>query len=421
MRILMITASAGNGHNSTAKRLKEQFLEKEPNIEIEIVDMYKCYAPKLTAWSIEGGYFLVCNKLVGAYNYFFRKSEKSTFENRYKTYANKNVYSMLYGLLNKIYEYKPDLIICTYIFGAIAMANLKRAYNIPAKIACMTLDYGVSPYWECTGDALDYMFITDDYMIEPFINRGFKRENLYSVGIPVSSKFSLLNNREETLKKLGLNKDLTTVIIMKSGFFPISERAIIKNLKKVTTKLQIVIINGTDKKSKKKFDKILKKERLIHDIYNLGFVEVLDYFSVADLIIGKGGAHTTTESLTAMIPSLIVDKIPQQEIYNKEYLINNGCALAINKKNLASVLQNLVDNKEELVKMKENCKKIRKTFVIEKFYEVLKDVPKADYSNVEKLQDNKRTVIKKVDKRRKELNKEQKGKNLCKFKKLNNI
>ena len=41
MKILMFTVSAGNGHNSTAKRIKEKVLQNTPDAEIEIVDVYK--------------------------------------------------------------------------------------------------------------------------------------------------------------------------------------------------------------------------------------------------------------------------------------------------------------------------------------------------------------------------------------------
>lgn len=400
MKILLLTASAGNGHNSTAKRLKEIFLQKDPSCQIEIVDIYKQYASSFSKWYIEDGYMFACKNLIDIYNFFFKKSEKSNYKNRDKTSAHKNIYSMLHGVLNKIYEFKPDLIICTYIFSAVTIANLKRVYNIPAKCACMTLDYGISPYWECVSSAMDYMFLTDDYMIEPFLERGFKREQLYPVGIPIGNQFSTLNDKKATLKKLNL-KNIFTVLVMKSGFFPISNASLIKALKKVKSKIQIIIINGTDKKSKKQIDKLLTKHKLQHEVQNLEFVDVIDYYSVADIIVGKGGGLTTTESITAEIPSLIVNKLPQQEIYNKEYLENNGCAIGINKKTLPRVIDDLVQNQDKLLNIKDNCKKIKKTFVLEKFYEVLSKVPKANYLDIQHVTDSKKTVIKKVDKARK--------------------
>lgn len=402
MKILIISCPTGNGHNSTAKRLKEKFLQEKPDTQIEIVDMYKAYAPKITAWAMETGYFMACNHIVGIYNHFFKKSEKNTYENRYKTKANKETYSMLNGLMKKIYDFKPDLIICTYVFTAVAVNNLKRVYDIPAKVACMTLDYGVSPYWECTSDYLDYMFLTNEEMIEPFKKRGFTDEQLHIAGVPISDQFTNLMDKQQARKLLGLKEDLFTVIIMKSGFFQISEKNIVKNLSKVKKPIQVIIVNGKSEKSRKKIDKILKHTKMPHNILNIGFTnQIPEYFAASDIVLGKAGGLTVTETITAGLPALIVNKLPQQEIYNKEYCIKHKCALAADKNTIADKINYLLDNPDKYQELRENNLKTRRLGAIEKFYEVLKDVPVADYSNIPEFKDTKHQTIKKVNNARK--------------------
>lgn len=401
MRILILSSSAGNGHNSAANRIKEKFLVENPNTEIEIVDIYKSYASKFQAWTIEKGYFLACNHLLPFYNHFFKKSEHKTFENKDKFGCHKQTYSMLYGILNKIYEYKPDLIICTYIFASVALANIKRVYNIPAKVACMTLDYGVSPYWECTANVLDYMFLTDEYMVERFIERGFKKEQLYVTGIPISRNFYVERNKEETRKALGLNTNLFTIIIMKASFFPVKEKTLVKNLSKINKNIQVIIINGRDEKSKKKIDKYLAKYRINHVVHNIGFTtNIPQYFSASDLVIGKAGGLTTTESLASKLPSLIFNKLPMQEIYNKEFMISHGCALPVTKKDLFEKINYLLDNPSEYNKMVDKTTRVRKLNAVDELYEVLKNVPTADYSNIN-FSDSKKILIKRINKQRK--------------------
>ena len=75
--------------------------------------------------------------------------------------------------------------------------------------------------------------------------------------------------------------------------------------------------------------------------------------------------------------------------------------IGINKKTLPRVIDDLVQNQDKLLNIKDNCKKIKKTFVLEKFYEVLSKVPKANYLDIQHVTDSKKTVIKKVDKARK--------------------
>ena len=142
------------------------------------------------------------------------------------------------------------------------------------------------------------------------------------------------------------------------------------------------------------------KIKLKHNIINLGFTnQVVEYFSASDLILGKAGGLSTTESINAGIPSLIVDKLPQQEIYNKMFLINHGCAIAVTSKNIAEKINYLIDNPNEYNNLKSCTLALRKTDTLDKFYEVLSKCPSADYSHINFI-DNKNQVIKNVHKRR---------------------
>ena len=409
MKVLVFTVSAGNGHNSTAKRIKEKILEENPNAEIEIVDVYKSYTGKFKQWTMEKGYFFVCRHFVGLYNHFFKKSEKCNYSTRDTAKVNKEVNVLLYGMLNKIYEYKPDLIVSTYIFCAVALRNLRRYYKIPAKIMCMTLDYGISPYWECCAEGLDYMFLTNESMVEPFKEKGYKDEQLFVTGIPVAKKFSNPYTKEEASIILGLDSKVFTICVMKASFFPVKNKQLVKELAKVKKPIQLIFINGKDEKGLKQIDKYVKKYKLQHKVVNVGFTDkVVEYFSASDMILGKAGGLTTTESINTGVPSLILGKLPQQEIYNKKFLVDNGCAISITNKTIGQAINNILDNKDEYNRIKDNCLKLRITDTIDRYYEVISKVPVADYSGIE-LKDNKRQVIKNVTKCRKESIKKQKN------------
>jgi processive 1,2-diacylglycerol beta-glucosyltransferase len=402
MKILIFTSSAGNGHNSTAKRIKEKVLENNKKAEFEIVDVYKEYASKLKAWTMEQGYFLACNHFVSLYNYFFKKSEKSSLENKDKSKVNKEVYPLLHGMLDKIYSFKPDIIISTYIFCSVALTNIKRYYEIPATTICMTLDYGISPYWECCAEGLDYMFLTDDYMLKPFKEKGYSDKQLIVSGIPVSDKFATPIPTKIARKDLKLDENLFTIIVMKASFFPISNKNLFKQFSKVNPKIQIIFVNGKNEKTKKDIENKIKKYNLQHKIINIGFTDkIVEYMSASDLVLGKAGGLSTTESINIGLPSLIVSKLPQQEIYNKEFLIKNNCAISVNSKNIANTINQLMKNNKLYKTLKNNTLKLRKPDALNKFYEILSKCKKANYKNLV-LTDNKKQLIKNIDKKRKE-------------------
>lgn len=384
MKYLIFTVSAGNGHNSTAKLLKNKVLKEDQSAEIKIVDVYKEYASRLQSWAVDKGYAFVCNHLVWLYNFFFKKAEKaSTVKNREIAKVHKDAKNFMDGMIKEIYSFKPDVIIGTHIYTVVALTDLRKKYKIPAKIIGLTLDYGISPYWECA-TGVDYMFITGEYMKKTFLEKGFSEKQLKVTGIPVGENFSKDFDKYQTREELGLDKDLFTMIIMKGGFFPINNKEIIKQLSKINEKIQIVIINGKAEKSKVDLDKRIKKANLNHKIINLGFVNNIDkYFSAVDLVFGKAGGLTTTETITKGLPSLITSKLPQQEVYNRKYLVDNGCAIGLVKnKNLSNSINDLLMHRKKLDELKKNCLKIRKLNVIERFWELFKTFEIADYSNI---------------------------------------
>jgi transporter family protein len=120
--------------------------------------------------------------------------------------------------------------------------------------------------------------------------------------------------------------------------------------------------------------------------------------SASDLVLGKAGGLSTTESINIGLPSLIVSKLPQQEIYNKEFLIKNNCAISVNSKNIANTINQLMKNNKLYKTLKNNTLKIRKPDALDKFYEIISKCKKANYKNLV-LTDSKKQLIKNIDKK----------------------
>ena len=116
MKILIYTASAGNGHNSAANRIKETFLSHDPTNEIIIIDGFKKYNSKLKNWIQTKGYLWICNHGVKIYNYFFKKNETTDFSQPEKNSVHRIAKSMKKEMYKDILDIKPDLIISTYIY-----------------------------------------------------------------------------------------------------------------------------------------------------------------------------------------------------------------------------------------------------------------------------------------------------------------
>lgn len=71
-KVLILTVTAGNGHNACSAAMKKK-LEELGGMEVKIVDLLKAYSTKLNVWVADGGYNLAVSKLPKIYDAFFNK------------------------------------------------------------------------------------------------------------------------------------------------------------------------------------------------------------------------------------------------------------------------------------------------------------------------------------------------------------
>ena len=102
---------------------------------------------------------------------------------------------------------------------------------------------------------------------------------------------------------------------------------------------------------------------------------------------------------------LIVDNLPQQEIYNKQYLVENGCAINLNKKyTISNAIDDINNGKINLDNMVENMKKIAKHDSLKMIIDEVEKIKPAKYTKEMTAKHTKREVIKNIDRARKQTN-----------------
>ena len=108
--------------------------------------------------------------------------------------------------------------------------------------------------------------------------------------------------------------------------------------------------------------------------FNIGYTnQIPEYLFACDVVLGKAGGLTTTETLTIGKPSLIIDKLPQQEIYNRDYLVENGCALVVSKKDMAKKIEMLVEDSALYSTLVKSVEKVKKPNAVDEIYNSLKE------------------------------------------------
>lgn len=381
-RILILTVTAGNGHNACAKGMKEK-LESIGGVEVKVVDLLKSFSTPLNVWTVDKGYNIAVGKLRPLYNLFYEHYKRSNPKNRFKCKAQSTVLSVLNGLLKEIYEFKPDVIYGTHFYAGMAITNLRLVYDIPCKVIISNLDYVNSPFWEaCIG--VDYFAIPNKDFVDESIEEGFKKEQLLPVGLPVNEKFIKEVSKTEARKELGIGQDTFTIMIMFGGGHWGGGFKILKQLLSVLKvrkeKTQLIMINGKNKSSFEKVKKLKVPENI--NVLNVGFTDKVDlYMSASDVVISKVGGPSSTEMINKGIPVIATEKLPAQEKYNLIYLKKKGIATSFkNSVELKKELFTLIENKE-LYKKRVEAMKSLKTNGIDNLAKIIMICPRAKYND----------------------------------------
>lgn len=320
MKVLVLTISAGQGHNQTAKAISETL--KEKGADCIVLDAYK-YISKFLSNSVEKGYLLSTKYTPGMYGRAYRIAEKK--EKVYKD----DVFNIIRftnnvmgrKLLNYIEEYNPDVVISTHIFAAIAMTYFKAKLPDIINIGIIT-DFTVHPFWEESD--LDYYVTATSLLNYQCEKKGIDFDKILPFGIPINKKFSKSLDRGEARQLLGI-EDKATIMIMMGSMGYGNVRRTIKQIDTLELDFQVLCVCGNNSHVKRSIDRLKCK----HRVYNYGFVDNVDVMmDASDFIITKPGGLSMSESLAKGIPAILMNPIPGQEDRNLEFLLNNGLAMA---------------------------------------------------------------------------------------------
>lgn len=322
MKVLILTVTAGHGHNQAAAVIMEYL--KELNVDCEVLDTYEYINPILSE-SVAKGYLISTKFTPAVYGRLYRLAEKR--EKGDKKLSISSLISSIFSrrLTGFLHEYDPDVIVCTHIFAAQIISYMQNKGDLRAKTIGIVTDFTIHPFWEDTN--LDCYVIANELLTHQAVKKGISINKIAPIGIPIHTKFSKKMNVSEARKLLGI-EDKTTVFVMSGSMGYGKVETVIQEIDSLDLDLQIISVCGNNKSLKKKID-----EMNIHKkIHNFGFVNNVDVImDASDCIVTKPGGLTVSESLAKGIPMILINPIPGQEDRNVEFLLNNGLAVKISE------------------------------------------------------------------------------------------
>ena len=321
MKVLFLSVTAGNGHNSCANAIDKCL--KDRGIETYILDIYG-YVNKMLGKTVSEIYSFGISKAPKIYGTIYNMEEDAKLSigavmDNINRLATKKIYEF-------IKENEIDTIITTHVFGGQLITRLKRKKKIDIFSVGVVTDYTIHPHWEKTN--LDYYVIADEGLSRQCVEKGIPEKKLLPIGIPLDTKYSVKRDKKEMKKRLGFNpeKNLVFIIMGSMGYGNIF--SVIKQIDKTDVDVNVAVCCGNNKRAKSLVDRSAHKKNFT----TYGFISNVDrLMDAADCIITKPGGLSVTESLSKKLPMIFVDPIPGQEYRNVEFLVNNGVGLYTTK------------------------------------------------------------------------------------------
>mgnify|MGYP002596902599 FL=1 len=320
MRVLILTVTAGQGHNQVAKTLCE-YLQSE-GAEALYLDALEYINPVLKE-SVSYGYLMSAEKLPKVYGKVYRLAEKRDLEGKDSKFIKISNTILSGKLVRLVGEYMPDVIVCTHVFAAILMNYLSDKIDKKIKTVGVITDFTIHPYWEDT--TADYYITANEMLTNQARKRGIDVEKIVPIGIPINPKFAKRTDKQTAREKLGI-ADMRTVLVMSGSMGYGKVAALMEKLDKSNIEFQIISVCGRNEKLKNEIDGM----QFSRPVYNYGSSDKIDLFmDAADCIVTKPGGLTTSEALAKGLPMIMANPIPGQEDRNVEFLLNNGAAMKV--------------------------------------------------------------------------------------------
>jgi len=354
MRVLILSVTAGGGHNSTAEAIRAYLDAK--GIDTKVLDTFDSISRPLSK-TISEGYLLVTSKAKFAYGEGYRLAEK-----REPASGNKNAIRVSGALLSKkikkyIDIYDPDAIIYTHVFAGILIDVISQKYGLRAKTVGILTDFAFHPYWEevCRSD---FVVTASENLLMQAVKNGFKKRQVLPLGIPINAKFAAENDKKAAKESLGLDPGKPCVLLMggSMGYGDmVSNFTLLDNMEQ---DFSIIVVCGSNKKQYDEISSLNFKK----DVRLFGFTNKVDeLMDASELIVTKPGGLTTSEALAKRLPIIIVNPIPGQEDRNTEFLLNNGVACKVTETYpLDEAVYNVICNAKHYRSMKARIDQMRR-------------------------------------------------------------
>jgi processive 1,2-diacylglycerol beta-glucosyltransferase len=351
-KILILSASVGNGHTRAAQALEKTFRLKNAAAEIRHEDTLDFTNPLFR--QIYGkSYIDLVNNMPEVLGWMYDQMDEPWKNEKRRLFLEKLNTQPLVKMLR---EYQPDWIVCTHFLPAEIISDLKTKGKLNCPQAIVVTDFDLHALWLCRN--YERYFVALDETKFYLETLGFPAEKISVTGIPIDPIFAETKDKREMREKYKLDADKPTIILSAGGFGVGRIEILLKSLQSIRQPVQILAMCGRNEELKNKLAQTPVANENCR-IVPVGYTTEMDeYMSASDLVVGKPGGLTTCEALAKGLIFVIVNPIPGQEERNSDHLLENGTGIRCNNPaTLGYKVEQLLKDEKRLNFMRANALK----------------------------------------------------------------
>lgn len=416
MKCLFLTSSPGYGHTRAAEAIEQVLRLRHPTIEIKYLNITSLIDERVSE-AIQDGYLRMTAEQPSLYQKLYdldkqfyrqlageipadkelidfldgqqRRSFPEVFERSRFTFPAlyKNLDSALFntlinsvcnrnkipagrlltkGLLGLIFNimssrlkkfvnaYSPDVLVATQMYpNALLSRSIEKGLITQPMIGVLT-DYGVHGVW--VRNTTDVYCVSHQEVADALHQRGIPGERIKVTGIPLMPVFAKLPTQTEARVSLGL--ELSPTVLITGGQCGIGVVDAVKQLlSDERHAYQVLVtagINATDMVALRALEHTYQNRFRLYSWCD----DISHMICAADLVIGKPGGLTVSETLACGRPFIATCCLGGQEAHNVQFLQEKKAGMYVELQHLSDVLSDLFENTELLATMQRNAQQL---------------------------------------------------------------
>lgn len=297
MRVLVLTASFGEGHNTAARSIREA-LEATGEAEVRVGDLYAEATPRVNS-AMKVGYSFAINHAPWVWKLIFLWLDRPGWME-----ATMWTTRPLRGQLDHaLVDFRPDVVISTYPLYGYLFRQIQKSRlgaHMPM-ITVITDSVGVNSAWyRCLSDAF---VVADKETSQTLVSRGVPGNIVHALGFPVARYFASAAPLPATCRPP-----------WKLLFMPSTQAALTLNQIRALMKLPDVELTVVTGRHERIFEAINESGMVGEKCRVIGWTDAMPRLLCEHhAFIGKAGGAIVQEALAAQCPFIVSHLVPGQE------------------------------------------------------------------------------------------------------------